>query len=253
MRQTRPRPFPPRLRRAVLATALALATLGGAAAVATPAHAVSSSLTCPGVIVIGVRGTNEAAGSGGNTYQYASGGFGGRLNLTSSAVIETSYTARRVGLKYPATAVAPIYPISQGTGTDNLKSLVTSLGTTCSSATRFVLVGYSQGAHVIGDALASDSSKRIAAAYRSRIAAVVFFGDPTYRKGEPFNVGGATGTGTWPRAAGVLSEFNNRLRSYCYANDKWCQNASDPADVHGTKYQTSAVQTAAKNFILSKL
>lgn len=253
MQQTRPRTRARRLRQAVVATALALATMTAATAAATPAHAVSSTLTCPGVIVIGVRGTNESAGSGGGTYHYASGGFGGRLNLTSSVVTETSYSARRIALKYPATAIAPIYPISQGTGTVNLKNLITSLGTTCSYATRFVLVGYSQGAHVIGDALASDSANRIAAAYRSRIAAVVFFGDPTYRKGEPYNAGGATGTGTWPKGAGVLSEFNNRLRSYCYADDKWCQNAADPTDVHGTRYQTAAVQTAAKNFILSKL
>ncbi|MEV4417850.1 cutinase family protein [Catellatospora sp. NPDC049609] len=253
MRQTRPRLFTARLRRTALTTGLAVATLAAATAVATPAHAVSSTLTCPGVIVIGVRGTNEAAGSGGGTYHYASGGFGGRLNLTSSVVTETSRTARRIALKYPATAIAPIYPISQQQGTVNLKNLVTSLGTTCSSATRFVLIGYSQGAHVIGDALASDSANRIAATYRSRIAAVVFFGDPTYRKGEPYNAGGAPNTGTWPKGAGVLSEFNSRLRSYCYTGDKWCQNAADPTDVHGTKYQTSAVQTAAKNFILSKL
>ncbi|GAA2358716.1 hypothetical protein Cme02nite_34910 [Catellatospora methionotrophica] len=245
--------FGRRSRRTAAAVGLAAATLAAGALTATPAHAVSSTLTCPGVIVIGVRGTNEAAGSGGGSYNYASGGFGGRLNLTSSAVVETSYTARRIAVKYPATAIAPIYPISQHTGTVNIKNLVTSLGTQCGSGTRFVLVGYSQGAHAIGDALASDSGDRIAAAYRSRIAAVVFFGDPTYRKGEPFNVGGATGTGTWPRAAGVLSEFNARLRSYCYASDKWCQNASDPNDVHGTRYQTSAVQTAAKSFILSKL
>ncbi|WP_196279133.1 cutinase family protein [Catellatospora vulcania] len=247
------RPLARRLRRTAAAVGLAAATLAAGAAVPTPAHAVTSTLTCPGVIVIGVRGTNEAAGSGGGSYNYASGGFGGRLNLTSSTVIETSYSARRIAVKYPATAIAPIYPISQHDGTVNLKNLVTSLGSQCSYATRFVLVGYSQGAHVIGDALASDSANRIAAAYRSRIAAVVFFGDPTYRKGEPFNVGGATGTGTWPRAAGVLSEFNSRLRSYCYASDKWCQNTSDPNDVHGTRYQTSAVQTSAKSFILSKL
>jgi hypothetical protein len=239
--------------RAAVTLGAMIATLAASATVAAPAQAVSSTATCPGVIVIGVRGTNESAGTGGGTYHYASGGFGGRLGMSSSTVVETAYTARRIAVKYPATAIAPIYPISQHDGTVNLKNLVTSLGSTCSSATRFVLVGYSQGAHVIGDALASDSGNRIAAAYRSRIAAVVFFGDPTYRKGEPFNAGGATGTGTWPRAAGVLSEFNSRLRSYCYAGDKWCQNASDPNDVHGTKYQTSTVQTAAKNFILSKL
>jgi cutinase len=223
------------------------------ATVAAPARAVSSSLTCPGVIVIGVRGTNESAGTGGGTYNYSTGGFGGRINLTSTVVTQTSYTARRTALKYPATAIAPIYPISQLTGTQNLKNLVTSLGDQCGSGTRFVLIGYSQGAHAIGDALAGDSGNRIAATYRARIAAVVFFGDPTFRYGEPFNYGGAPRTGTWPRAAGVLSEFNSRLRSYCYAGDRWCQNISDPNDVHGTKYQTSEVQTAAKNFILSRL
>ncbi|MDI1465153.1 cutinase family protein [Catellatospora sp. KI3] len=243
-----------RLRRAVAATVLTAATLTAAAATAAvPAHAVSSTLTCPGVIVIGVRGTNEAAGSGGGSYNYASGGFGGRLNLSSSVVTETAASARRIAVKYPATAVAPIYSISQSTGTGNIKALVTSLGDQCGYGTRFVLLGYSQGAHVIGDALASDSGNRIAAAYRSRIAAVVFFGDPTFRYGEPFNVGGAPRTGTWPRAAGVLSEFNNRLRSYCYAGDRWCQNISDPNDVHGTRYQTSTVQSSAKSFILSKL
>ncbi|MEV0396106.1 cutinase family protein [Polymorphospora rubra] len=242
-----------RLRRAATAAQLAVVMAAAGTAIATPAHAVSSSATCPRVIVIGVRGTDEAAGSGGGSYDYATGGFGGRLNLTSTVVTGTPLTARRTGLKYPAKAIAPIYPISQGQGTTNLKNLVTSLGTTCSSSTRFVLVGYSQGAHVIGDALASDSGNRIAATYRNRIAAVVFFGDPTYRVGEPFNAGGGARNGTWPRAVGVLSEFNSRLRSYCYANDRWCQNISDPGDVHGTRYQTSAVQTAAKDFILARL
>jgi hypothetical protein len=229
--------------RAAVAAGLAMAALVAATAVATPAHAVSSTAFCTQVIVIGVRGTNEAAG------------FGGRLNFTASVVTQTPLTARRVALGYPATAVSPIYSLSQNTGVINLKALVTQLSSQCGPNTRFVLAGYSQGAHVVGDVLASDSPYRLAATYRNRIAAVIFFGDPTYRLGQPYNYGTGVVNGTWPKPAGVLSEFNSRLRAYCYQGDAWCQNnpLGDTADVHGTKYQTTTVQANALAFVLARL
>ncbi|WP_203671252.1 cutinase family protein, partial [Catellatospora methionotrophica] len=242
-----PLPFHSRLRSAaaLLVTACALVALD-----ATPAQATRSPLTCAPVIVIGIRGTDQAPGAYSNDQVYASdtGGFGTTDLSTGYTVTQAPTGARREALRYPATSVAPIYPLSVDAGKTALKARLEWFTQTCPSQ-RYVLIGYSQGAHVIGDTLVSGLS----AATKARIKAVVFFADPSYRAGEPYNYGLGQNNGTFARSPGQLSEFSSRIRSYCFPKDRFCQNDITDTTVHNSSYSTAYVQQHATDWILGRL
>jgi hypothetical protein len=97
-------------------------------------------------------------------------------------------------------------------------------------------MGYSQGANVVGDALAGRSVRAraagrpaIPAALSGRVAAVLLFGDPTFTAGEDFNVGDGTRNGVFPRGAGGLDAFADRTQSFCNRNDRFCQGGTSLA------------------------
>ncbi|ROS31174.1 cutinase family protein [Cellulomonas sp. PhB150] len=227
---------------------------------AAPAQATVSSKHCASVVVIGVRGSYEKAGtgSGAGDRTYANGGFG----TTSGAAYYTQSLStagvRTAALKYPA-SIWPSLPMPGGyvtsmtRGRYELREELEDLAT-CSSATRVVLVGYSQGAHIIGDTLSKGQPIQLSATAKARIKAVVLFGDPTYRAGESFNSVKRTRSGMFPRGAGQLAAFASRIRSYCYAGDRFCQNVdnADAMKIH-TSYDNITLEKAAATFIRSKL
>lgn len=120
-------------------------TLGLAAAVSAAPVALESRTTCySGVYVIGVRGTDEAAG------------YGSVASVVSSVLAAIPGSAG-VALDYPASYLDPLYPTSVTDGINTLISLVQSYADSCSGD--IVLVGFSQGGNVITDALAGGVDK----------------------------------------------------------------------------------------------
>jgi hypothetical protein len=85
-----------------------------------------------------------------------------------------------------------------------------------------VLLGYSQGAIVVGDALAGFD-----AADSAKVRAVVMFGDPRFNSAEPYNEGsfGQPSRGLNPRRTGELAAFNERIQNYCNGGDLVCQGS----------------------------
>jgi Cutinase len=126
---------------------------------------------------------------------------------------------------------------------------------------KFVLLGYSQGAMVIGDALASPMDRTMGPSQvlsgdaASSVAAVVWFGDPRFRSGESYNAGNASSgaNGVYPRRQGSLSAFAGRIRNYCASGDPVCQSGSVNYIAHAGYVWDFVAQGDAASFVDSKV
>lgn len=181
--------------RLLLAGALLVA--GGAAVVHTPA---ASAAACSDVEVVVARGTGEP----------------GRLGIIvgdpvfdelEDRLTGTTLTSHRVD--YPAS----VSPTSPSRGNRALVQHVSSQAQACPDQ-RFVLVGYSQGANVVGNSLGVSSAgaavgspvvATIPEAVQPRIAAVLVFGYPLRKLGR-----------------GIEGEFAERTLDICANNDVVC-------------------------------
>jgi acetylxylan esterase len=157
---------------------------------------------CSAVTVIAARGTGEPAGTG---------FLLGQVSRQIDSRVDVPVTI--VGLDYPA---APEFVNSPRQGVAELRRLVDAADD-C-----LVLLGYSQGAIVVGDALAGFSASNGA-----KVRAVVMFGDPRFNSAEPYNLGtfGTPSRGLNPRRTGELAAFNERIQDYCNGGDVVCQGS----------------------------
>lgn len=168
----------------------------GLAAVAVAAPLVPQTrTTCySGVYVIGARGSDEDAG------------FGSTASVVTG-VLDAIPNSGSIALDYPASVLDPLYPSSVTDGINTLISLVESYVDSCSG--QIVLIGFSQGANVITDALAGgvDKPTPLSTSYTSYSAFCLFttasfkiikiflvlaatvFGDPTFTAGQSFDRG----------------------------------------------------------------
>lgn len=209
-------------------------TLASSTLTAPPALATASGTLCSNVITVVVRGSEEGAGtittatSTTALYSHRTG-MGRPDGLARDYQAASAKTVHAAGLKYDAAIglAGVLYNGSRHGGVVNLQKSLNHLAGACPSS-KTVLIGFSQGAHVIGDALAASSGVRPNATARGRIAAVLLYGDPMYNPTEPFVATsglkkfGMMGT----RATGDLSGFASRIRSYCYSGDPACQGSS---------------------------
>ncbi|MEN3613486.1 cutinase family protein [Plantactinospora sp. ZYX-F-223] len=206
-------------RRRLLAFVVAGAATVAGLAVASPTYAAEApDNTCPQVEIIGARGSLQPPGLG--------------IILTPLAQQITQQlpqTVRATALNYPATLFN--YAASVRQGVAEIQRVMAATAAQCAD-TRFVLMGYSQGANVMGDALVGGGfggSSALTADLASRISSVLLFGDPTFTAGESFNVTDGQASGIFPRRAGQLNAFADRIQSYCNANDRFCQNGTSLA------------------------
>ncbi|MFI5937980.1 cutinase family protein [Actinoplanes sp. NPDC051494] len=204
-------------------TIAAAGAVGAAGLVVAPLTfaAQAPANACPDVEVIGARGTTERPGLG--------------ILLTPLAqqlTRELPQTVKTTAVDYPANFN---YQASVRQGVTALAGNVQRTAAAC-AGTRFVLMGYSQGANVVGDALVGRSvagratgQAAIPAALGDKVAAVILFGDPTFTAGEDFNVTNGTQSGIFARGAGRLDTFQDRTRSFCNRNDQFCQGGTSLA------------------------
>ncbi len=218
-------------RRLTALLAAAAALVGGV--ILPAAQAVSApSGSCAAIIGITARGSTEPQG-------------GGSLAgpLVASIAAASRQTVAQIDLVYPADLLN--YQSSEKTGVANLTSLLKTTAAKCPTS-RFLLVGWSQGAAVIGDVLAA---AKVPAA--PRIRAAVLYGDPNFNSAEPFDTGGFKPgvNGIFARPTGQLTRFASRLRSVCHADDNFCQ-----AGVIGLGHFTYGTdRSAATSFVLNKI
>ncbi|MEV5001498.1 cutinase family protein [Nocardioides sp. LML1-1-1.1] len=159
----------------LLAVTLA-ALLAVALAPASPAHAglTKASRACTSLVVVGLRGSGEAADSGSIRY-FGQPASKAAKNMVSR--IKRSGTYRYAGIPYDAKRVNPVtYGASVADGVKLLTGVLRSIKKSCGTGTKFALIGYSQGAQVVRESVA-----KLEQPVRAQIVAVGLIGDPKRR------------------------------------------------------------------------
>jgi acetylxylan esterase len=239
----------PRRRRLVVAMAAGAAVAAGtlaAVVTASPADAVPAPAgSCAAVSIVTARASTEAPGEG------ITGA------LVSQVVNQSRQTVSRASVSYPATLGN--YAASQAQGVAAAKTQVTNLVNRCPT-TKVVLLGYSQGANVIGDILAGGGGGALGAQsaplgsnITSHVAAIVTFGDPRHVRNQPSDLGTSVTNGLFPRSGAQLQRlgaFANVYQAYCDLNDTFCASGIDTI-THLT--YLNRYQNAAASFILGRV
>jgi hypothetical protein len=137
--------------------------------------------------IVGVRGSGETADD--------AGGFGTTVKTVVDSIRSVNPTAAATPIEYPAIAVQwwdPSYYTGNYTrsvraGRTALTSYITQfINGPCGGTVYLYLVGYSQGAQVVGDVY-----QNLTSGQRSRVAGVTLIADPKFDgdEGSPVNVG----------------------------------------------------------------
>lgn len=149
-------------------------------------------------------------------------------------------------------------------GTVGARTLVDTLNVQAESCPdqRFVLLGYSQGALVVGDVLAAPDVRLVGQRVgeltpeaAERVLAVVLYGDPRFVGGEPTGVGDFDPelNGILPRPPGSLDAYAERLRDYCVAGDFVCQASLDLDEEPHVEYYSNGMQQDGAAFAITRL
>lgn len=232
-----------------LATLLAIGAVGGLGltAVATAEASAVPAPTggCAQVAIITARASGEAPGEG------ITG------SLVTQIVDSSRQTVSRASVSYPATLTN--YASSSAQGVAALKTQLTDEVNSCPT-TKVVLLGYSQGAHVVLDTLGGGgggalgpTTPPVDSSVSSHVVAVATFGDPRHVVGQAFDLGTSTRNGLFPRTATqlqTLAGFASRIQAYCDSGDEFCDSGLS-LTVHLT--YLDRYQNAAANFVLGKI
>lgn len=126
----------------------------------------------------------------------------------------------------------------------------------------FVLLGYSQGALIIGDALTDPEYRLVGTNVgvvmpeaADRVIAVVLYGNPRFVGSEPYGVGSFNESvnGLLPRPPGSLDLFADRLRDYCVALDFVCQTSLALEDEGHIAYYENGMQADGAAFVITRM
>ncbi|MFT4232516.1 MAG: cutinase family protein [Leucobacter sp.] len=207
---------------------------------------VVDPLECTPYLLITARGTGEPS-------------EGQLLSPVARAISDARPgEVQTLDLDYPADT-----EIKEG-GTVGARRLIDTLNVqaeTCPGQ-RFVLLGYSQGALVVGDALSSPDTRlvgttvgEVGEAASERVLAVVFYGNPRFVGSEPFDYGSydPAMNGILPRPPGSLDAYADRLRDYCVARDFVCQSSFDLDDRPHLEYYDNGMQGDGAAFVVTRM
>ncbi|GAA1614236.1 cutinase family protein [Actinoplanes couchii] len=205
--------------------------------------AADASGNCSDVHIIVTRASTERPGTG----------IIGSLATAVTRASDQNITVEATD--YPA--VLNPYAPSVAAGIEAATKQLTDEATDCPN-TKIVMMGYSQGAHVIGDVLAGTGraagftrSAPVSADISDKVVAVVLMGDPRHVPGEAFNAGTSRTAGLFARGDDAsLDAFADRTQSYCDTGDTFCASGASIAThlSYTRKYNSDAQQ-----FILQKI
>ncbi|KAK6341454.1 hypothetical protein TWF696_008528 [Orbilia brochopaga] len=206
---------------------------------------------CADVYIVSCRATLEVVGEGqiGKVAEY--------VQQASSQTVE------RVALEYPARLEG--YPQSAAIGAAALKKILAKQITQCPRQ-KIVLLGYSQGAQVIGDTISGGGGGQMGelipgldAASIDRITAVVLMGDPRHSAAEEFQFGTATkndGDGVFPRTPeqiAILNKYKKKISSYCNSKDALCAVKGKDGSLGGHYDTISLFTVQAREWVLEMI
>lgn len=213
---------------------IALVSMTSLAAAPPPASAAGASL-CADYVFVGARGSGEA-----DDYTGLHLGMGENVGLLYKGLRNRAAASGEIidvePVRYPAIGVASpdIYAATafwlksryDDSVEEGVRVLLDELDTKTDAAppgcrTKFILAGYSQGADVVGRAIAAASSDA-----KDRISAVVLFGDPHFDPAD----GSAAQSVFNPARGGLLGRWldpwvtrlASPVYSYCHDGDFVC-------------------------------
>ncbi|KAK6501400.1 hypothetical protein TWF481_009240 [Arthrobotrys musiformis] len=206
---------------------------------------------CADVYIISCRATLEVQGEG---------QIGQVAEYVQSATMQT---VERVALEYPA--ILEGYAKSAATGAEALKQLITKQTKECPDQ-KIVLLGYSQGAQVVGDAISGGGYGQMgdelipgmSEELIDRITAVVLMGDPRHMAREEYQHGTARkddGDGVFPRSPQQIETLNkhkHKISSYCNRKDALCA-VRGKGNLGGHYDTISMFVTPAKEWVLEMI
>jgi hypothetical protein len=194
---------------------------------ARPDPAAATDSSCPTMRVFGVRGSGETK----SDY----GGYGRTVYDAIQEIYDKDPSAQISPIDYEAIGVEPLNPSydlggythSVATGDQALLSAINNwIAGPCGKTTYIYLIGYSQGAQVVGDVY----QKQLTSSAKGRVKGVVLIGDPQFNPSQPAGVD----VGSYQKMIGVYTSFTlgsprkvtsseaQNVRDYCHINDPVC-------------------------------
>ncbi|KAF4963808.1 hypothetical protein FSARC_8168 [Fusarium sarcochroum] len=160
----------------------------------------------------------------------------GIIGTVAQQIMNRIPNSEIVSLKYPA--MYNPYEPSQTEGVGALAVVVEQYASICPE-TKMILLGFSQGAHVIADVMCGASSVGFPATepqppnVSSNIAAIVLMGDPSTTTGQSFHIGSSHGNGIFPRQSPDGCQcVSGKTISFCDAGDPFCETGGHDLRVH---------------------
>lgn len=218
-----------------------LRSLGVAAAVivslVVPSAVADASSACRPWTFIGIPGTNQGKAHNSGTTDTAL--YGPQVATVKQQFVarKGSANVRTYNINYPARFgfLMTGYSSSVKTGVSTTRTLISNVAKSCPS-TRFVIAGYSQGAHVgtlvLGDIPVS----------ASKVHRAAFMGNPLFRDGSTNSVeapaGSITRSGILNGGRNWQTRWNGKVRDVCINNDLVCEAGTTSTAAHGA-YNTT--------------
>ncbi|KAF8155602.1 cutinase [Crassisporium funariophilum] len=209
------------------------------------ANATPAPVTpCAAVHIIAARASTELRGAG------IIGSLVEKVQDDSSQTVSTN------AVDYPASLLN--YASSSSDGTAATKTLLTNQVNRCPNQ-KIVLVGYSQGAHIVGDAVAGGGggllgrkTNPVSSSISDKVVAIVQMGDPRHVAGKSYNKGTARDGGLFPRGSDqeYSSTLAPRIQNWCDDGDTFCDSGASTS-VHLS--YLSRYEDEAADFILGRI
>ncbi|MFD7847836.1 cutinase family protein [Nocardia sp. NPDC059764] len=194
----------------------AVATAAGILTATGVPGAQAAPADCPNLNVIAVPGTWETS------VDDPKQGMLAQVTRGLPGTVRTDYVS------YPATAFpwdGEVYGRSKHEAVGNARGLISAMAARC-AATRFALIGYSQGADAAGD-LASEIGTGLGVVPPDRVAAVGLVSDPRRSPTDALIGPHVAGTGAGGARAGGFGWLSPRVRTFCAAGDLYCSVPTD--------------------------
>ncbi|TDZ37459.1 Acetylxylan esterase 2 [Colletotrichum spinosum] len=233
-------------------------TAAVAAGLLAGASAQNSTATCAdGVYLIVARGTTEPAGTG-------------RIGSVADGVVAAVPGSQIAPVDYPAVFVP--YDGSVENGTNAMKLQLTQYNSRCPNS-KVALVGFSQGAQIVGDTLCGSIAENAAegldldfdptapvpaSIIDQSVIAAVLFGDPTHAANSSWDRGTSRRAGLFPRTNFTACQaYTPKIASWCDLGDRYCDASGNQTNnvTHGSyfgNYTEDAVDFIVAQFNASK-
>lgn len=172
----------------LIAFAVAVATAGTAVAKPSDSAEPKTNIaigTCPALYALGIQGTGESSPDAAPTTDTGmlSSVFMPMLAKADSSLVDRAYVPYESGFGGATAGGTASYAESVIGGLIRLRSMAQNLAARCTE-TRFAIVGYSQGAHVVS-MFAQEVGRGHGVLPPEKVAAVALFADPTRNPSAP--------------------------------------------------------------------